>query len=367
MKKLKLLSFKTKLNIAVLGISLVPLIMTIIIGLQTSIEDLKTLQFSLLAEERESKNVQLSSYFNNIADQLITLTHSKMTIDASEQLKQGFFAETKKLTPAQEENIKNYYTKTFNEEYKKKNGKDATAEDVLRKVSDHERLFQYAFTSSNPHPLGQKIELIETSFLPEYNKAHKVYHPIFKKILERFGLYDIFIIDNASGNIVYTALKELDFSTNLKNGPYAQTGLGQIFQESLKITKEGDYVIKDFANYFPSYELPASFIAAPIWVNGKQVATLAFQLPLDKIANIMKKITSKKTDVSFVIGQDGRLRSDIANNKEYTVENAYTKNKLLYLNLVQKKMNGPQELYHTNYNGKEVLTSITNLNFNKLN
>lgn len=272
------------------------------------------------------------------------------------------------MSDAELANVKDYYSKTFSEEYKKKSGKEPNIDEVLSKVSKHEQIFQYAFTTHNSNPLGEKIKLMETDFVPEYNKFHKHYHPVFKKILERFGLYDIFIIDNQSGNVVYTAFKELDFSTNLRTGPYAKSGLAKVFEDSQKLTTEGEFVITDFDNYFASYELPASFMATPIWVNGKQVATIAFQLPLDKIANIMKiNVSKSETDVSFVAGFDGKLRSDIPGSKDYTVENSFTKDKKIYTDLVQKYDGKEQEIMHTNYDGKEVLSSFSKLKFGKLN
>ncbi len=47
---------------------------------------------------------------------------------------------------------------------------------------------------------------------------------------QRFGYYDIFLVDAQSGDIVYTVFKELDFSTSLKDGPYSKTNIGRCYQ-----------------------------------------------------------------------------------------------------------------------------------------
>lgn len=82
--KIKQLSFKTKLIISVLSVSIIPLVIAIGVGLNNSIKDLKNLQFEILAEGREAKNVQLTNYFESIGDQIVSLSHSKMTIEAAE-------------------------------------------------------------------------------------------------------------------------------------------------------------------------------------------------------------------------------------------------------------------------------------------
>jgi len=50
--------------------------------------------------------------------------------------------------------------------------------------------------------------------------------------LEAFGYYDIFFVDN-EGNVVYTVFKELDFATNLKQGPYSNTGIAEAYRKAL--------------------------------------------------------------------------------------------------------------------------------------
>jgi methyl-accepting chemotaxis protein len=42
-----------------------------------------------------------------------------------------------------------------------------------------------------------------------------------RNYLEKFGYYDIFLVDPETGDIVYSVFKELDYSTSLIDGPYA--------------------------------------------------------------------------------------------------------------------------------------------------
>ena len=128
--------------------------------------------------------------------------------------------------------------------------------------------------------------------------------------LEAFGYYDIFIVDNASGNVVYTVFKELDFATNLTTGSWANTGLAQAFKAAKNIPN-GKTALTDFAPYTPSYEAPAAFMATPIVVKGQALGTLIIQVPLEPINAIMQERSGMgKTGETYLVGADYLMRSD---------------------------------------------------------
>ncbi|HRD38539.1 MAG TPA: hypothetical protein PLC65_07905, partial [Bacteroidia bacterium] len=65
-------------------------------------------------------------------------------------------------------------------------------------------LLQHGFMVQNPFPTEQKQNADSMPFNCSYNTFHKKYHKVLRGICERFGFYDIFLIDNESGNVVYT-------------------------------------------------------------------------------------------------------------------------------------------------------------------
>ena len=69
--------------------------------------------------------------------------------------------------------------------------------------------------------------------------------------------------------------------------------------------------LTDYASYTPSYEAPASFIASQISNNEKTVAVAFFQMPIDRLTNIMKNREGLgETGESYLVGVDKLLRSD---------------------------------------------------------
>ncbi len=102
---------------------------------------------------------------------------------------------------------------------------------------------QQRYIDANPNPEGKKY-LLDTAKKDNFDRTHKQYNEFFREHLLARGYYDIFIID-PDGNIVYTVMKERDYATNLKSGPYKSTGLGQVFSKALASTARGEIFIRN--------------------------------------------------------------------------------------------------------------------------
>ncbi len=184
-------------------------------------------------------------------------------------------------------------------------GWDALGSDQLNTLQD-------LYIESNPNPLGEKHLLDYASDGSEYSQAHAEFHPWFRQFLESRGYYDIFLFSN-DGSLVYTVFKELDYATNLRTGEWASSDLGAAFRAAADDSAYiSDHAFFDFQPYAPSHGAPASFIARPIPdENGNQAGVLVFQMPIDHLNQIMGATSGLgETGESFLIGEDGLLRTD---------------------------------------------------------
>lgn len=127
----------------------------------------------------------------------------------------------------------------------------------------------------------QVIDKISTLTDAYAHRADKHYasenarmHQYFVRYVEQSQrFYNVFII-SPQGEIIYTQQHASDFATNLINGPYRDTQLGQAFR-SARMTLEP--VISRYGMYAPSHAA-ALFIAAPIIVDEKFIGVFAVQL-----------------------------------------------------------------------------------------
>lgn len=99
----------------------------------------------------------------------------------------------------------------------------------------------------------------------DYTKAHAKYQKFFQGIIQKFGYYDLFLINPKTGDIVYSYFKQTDFATNLLQSPYSQTALADLVRTARSNPTQGSIQVADFKPYRPSYDAIAAFIATPIY------------------------------------------------------------------------------------------------------
>ncbi len=120
--------------------------------------------------------------------------------------------------------------------------------------------------------------------------------------------YDVFLI-GPNGDVLYTVAREADYGTNLLHGPYADTGLGRLFQ-SLLTSEDGTAAMTDFSPYPPSNNEPAAFLGAKVMAGEELVGVYAIQLPVQPIDHIMQFSAGMgETGETYLVGEDRLMRS----------------------------------------------------------
>lgn len=179
---------------------------------------------------------------------------------------------------------------------------------------DPKAVLQKAYIDSNPHPAGAKDNLDSAGDTP-YDQAHAAYHPWFRTLLNTRGYYDIFLF-STDGELVYTVFKELDYATNLVNGQYKSTDLGNSFRAAMSGPADGVHFF-DFKPYAPSADAPASFISTPIMKDGQKIGALVFQMPVDRLNSLMADTSGLgETGEVVLVGSDFTFRNDSAKSAD---------------------------------------------------
>ena len=312
----------TKVILLFLVAGLVPFGITGLLSYRSASTALEKQAFNQLVSVRETKKKQIEDYFSTIRKQVQTFSEDIMIVDAAKHFKNAFskFRMENDISDSDineyRSALRNYYTGDFENEYKQQNnGKRSSAVSYFNQLDDDSIAIQYSYIAANRNQLGEKHQLDAADGTASYNKIHKVYHPVIREYLEQFGYYDIFIVDTDSGDIVYSVFKELDFSTSLKDGPYANTNFGRVFREANNSNDPNFVRLVDFEPYAPSYEGAASFIASPIYDGSEKVGVLIFQMPIDNINAVMtsdqdwKNVGLGESGETYIIGSDLTMRS----------------------------------------------------------
>jgi methyl-accepting chemotaxis protein len=280
---------------------------------------------------RDAKKTQIEEYFNWVFNQLQVYADLRTTVNAMHDFKDSyakFKTEESTNIDKYKSALKKYYINDFIQEFKALNANDVPDMlEILNQLTDHQIALQYHYIANNPNPLGTKEELLVANDNSTYTQIHRKYHSYIHNIQRRFGFEDVFLVNN-SGEVVYSVLKQLDFATSLKDGPYAKTGLAQAFQEAYKHS-HGSLAIADFTPYLPLYNSSAAFIATPIYDDKQKIGILIFQLSIDNINDIMTNHRVwrfdefGKTGETYIVATDGTMRNDsrmlVEDKKAYIV------------------------------------------------
>ena len=148
-----------------------------------------------------------------------------------------------------------------------------------------------------------EIDVAE-AFCPKAEGAEKDFFTLYN---EKYGYYDLFLI-NPNGYCFYSVAREADYQTNLVDGKYKASNLGEVVRTVLK---SGNFGFADFEPYAPSNGAPAAFIAEPVVHKGEIEVIVALQMPLDTVNAIMGvRDGMGETGETYLIGQDKLMRSD---------------------------------------------------------
>ncbi|UAA38548.1 methyl-accepting chemotaxis protein [Paraneptunicella aestuarii] len=261
---------------------------------------------------------EVMGYFSMIDNQITLMASDKSIVSAIHDFTRAYnqYSTQRSIPTEQLQNsVQSYYKDDFANKYEEQNSERISVLNMFGGLSRATELLQYDFISNNPSSLGEKDNLNDPGSVSDYAQLHKQFHPDIRQFLKTFGYYDIFLVDAQSGNIVYSVYKELDFATNLITGPYAGSGIGKAFKKALSL-QSGETYLTDFEPYLPSYNNPASFISSPIYDGSQLAGVLIYQMPIDRINNILTQ-NQKWEEMGFgssgevyLVGEDSRLRSE---------------------------------------------------------
>jgi methyl-accepting chemotaxis protein len=273
--------------------------------------------FEKLTAIRDVKAGSIEAYFGTIEGQISTTAENLMIVEAMAAFRQAFRAVE---APAEELAAADAAIASYlrTEYFPRIPERDRPGTETLGEYAPQEpasRILQARYIADNPNPVGSKEELTSAE-VDRYDELHARYHPVIRSFLRRFGYYDIFLVEPEDGIIVYSVFKEADYVTSLLSGPYRDSGIAAAFRAAAQSTTPGSTHLIDFDQYLPSYSAPASFISSPIFDNGEFIGVLIFQMPVDRINQIMTNDANWEAEglgasgETYLIGPDGYLRTE---------------------------------------------------------
>lgn len=270
-----------------------------------------------LASVRRSKAFQVESYYRTIKSHVLTLSEDRMFIDAIREFRAAY--KTLDEGPVREEvqsAVLENYRSRFYPQMQALNLARPRAEDYMPVTPAALRL-QYSYIVKNPYPSAHRREMQGADDGSNYSRVHAKYHHSFRKIVEAFGYYDLYLIDYQTLRALYDVNKDRDFGTSLQDGPYRESNLAKVVKQCLKTDNPDDVFFSDFEPYEASHGEPTQWVASPIFDGKERLGILALQLSTAEIDDVVsgrkgwQRDGLGETGRSVIVGPDYLVRTNV--------------------------------------------------------
>ena len=313
-------SIRSRLLVLLAGLAILAAGMTAWMGYSSARAALEEQALLKLTAVRELKVRQVEDYFLSLHRQVLTLAQSSTTADALRAFDDAG-AELAEADigdgGAEDLALRLHYEREFVPRLEA-GGVSVQSAAAYWPRDAVQRQLQHAYLVGNPFETGKKHLLDEAGSDSAYDQAHRLHHPVFRRLLEHFGYYDLFLIEPEEGRVIYSVYKEVDFASSLETGPYRETNFARAYREALEAGREGledEAFLVDFESYEPSYGAPASFLTAPVLSGGELLGVVAIQVPIDRIEDTMtsgrawSEIGLGESGEAYLVGDDFTLRN----------------------------------------------------------
>jgi methyl-accepting chemotaxis protein len=308
------LKLRNLILLSLLAVSLIPLAGIAALLYRRSARALEQEAIDRLDVVRSITAKSVERYFRSLQDELITAADAGLAGEALQSMVAaipGLAVAGAADRSAMRQALLECHNSGLGETLEKAGKNDALVATAVQSLDDVAVRMQTLYIADNPHPLGSKQLLDDADDGSTYSELHARYHPLFRRMLERYGVYDIFLIDADTGRLVYTVFKEIDFGGSLRSGPLAGTSFAKAFSQAVASGQRGFVAFGEFQDYLPSALAPASFIATPVFVEDKVIGVLAFQIPIDRLSDIISETSGMgDTGETYAVGPDRLFRSN---------------------------------------------------------
>ncbi len=348
---LKLSSIKTKLLITFTLLTAIPLVISSAVTYtqtdSATYKAIKTQVNARLVSLREVKKIQVQMYIDNLKKQILNYSVDPGTVSSIQGLSIGFQTDKRQAADDIAEKraeLINFYQTIFAKEFKKYNSSEfTTATSFVAQLDDASVLQQHAFILLNESPFGEKYNLRdpdnETTLASKHNENYDTLFGFYKKL----AVADILLVD-ANGYVVYSTQKNIEFATNLFNGPFKDTNLGQAYQKAMKSQDANFSMMTNFSSHLGDFNQQAAFIISPIQDLEEDDAFEILGTLIIKIkpAMLNEIISSHQQWASIGLGKTGDIFLVGKNKKILNTSRLLIEDKSLFFSLIDKAGIGTQ-------------------------
>ncbi len=317
------LKLRTKIQLVLLTASLITILIISIVGVTISHNSSIKTGINQLAHVTDAKKQLIENYFTIAQDQAKLMAGSDMVINAMSEFKEAFsnIVSDNYTTPEannidqMKDQLNDFYTNDFLPLLSQNSDEEITGEKLFPE-NKQTVILQYLYIAENSRAIGEKLLYNRATDASQYSSVHEKFQVKFREYLENFGYDDILLVDNTTGNVIYSVAKNTDFATNLNNGAYNRSLLAETYRRINSEQSKNSFYISDMGFYIPAGLNPVMFIAYPIYDGSEKTGVILFEISSSHLGNLLA--TDKSDAVStqnlqndfYIVGDDNLLRTN---------------------------------------------------------
>ncbi len=270
----------------------------------------------------DSKAAHLEDYFKSINNHITDFTSDSKTIEALNAFSSAFsgieadYYFTENISGIDDVNtlLKGFYETEILPVLETKMNESLPAERFLP-GDNKQKILQCLYLEENPRPLSQKYIMNRASDGSQYSGYHSQYHPQMLSFARQAGINDLLLVDYKTGYVVYSLKKNIDFATNLYEGPFKNSAIADAYLDAVGTSVSDAVKYTDASFYIPSLMQPVVFVSAPVFSGDRLLGAVIFALNISAFDKLLLAETDheKASDAdikAFVIGDDFSYRSN---------------------------------------------------------
>lgn len=308
---------QSKLISLVLVASLVSLLLTGLLSFGVARHLLSEAGQERLTSVRNARADAVAEYLEQLSDQVITLSETRMTIDAIQRYSQAF-KQLPDINPEQKKQLRSYYEQVYIPKLRSVIAGEPSASTYFPATPAERYLkFNYSAKRATTAPKSEDLsgQTVAAADNSAWGAVHKEYHRRFARQAKLFGYQDVLMVDIKTGDVVSNVSGEDDLGTNFLSGPYSDSVAAGIFRQVRSSRDPFFRIFSDFENYKPSLGAPTFFVGTNVFADGKLVGALIFQISTQRIDTLMtssrqwREVGMGSSGEAYLVGSDGTFRS----------------------------------------------------------
>ncbi len=269
---------------------------------------------SQLVGLRDSRAEAIENAVSLAQSRVSTLAVNPSVADALVEMSAQYARLDQEITPSQVEELETLYELEVLPPFIEAGANLPPVADLVP-ASNAGRYLQLTYIAGNPAGFDEREQLDDAGDGSGYSEAHRQWHPLLRELMQAAGGSDLLLVDAASGDVVYSTKKRIDYGTDAVDGPYSETGLGEVITGLTRVAI-GDTSLSDSWFYIPTGGEPVFFLAAAVRSGSEVIGALVTEVPVGNLNAIVsgglawEALGLGDTGEIYIVGPDRTLRSD---------------------------------------------------------